>query len=91
MIDYFHIIAAFASGFTMDILSTFVLHYTVKNKAFLAATTNTLVYACILFVFVDINNDHTLAIPYLLGVFFGGIIGIKLKARIEKNERHRSS
>lgn len=79
----FHQIAAFTSGVAVDVLSTLVFHYTAKNKAFAAASVNTLVYAGILFVFVDVGRDNSLAIPYLMGIFVGGLLGIWIKKKLE--------
>lgn len=89
MEQYAHQIAAFVSGIAVDVLSTLVFHYTAKNKAFAAASVNTLVYAGILFVFVDVGRDNTLAIPYLTGIFVGGILGIWIKKRLEASDRQK--
>lgn len=82
----FHQIAAFASGVAVDVLSTLVFYYTAKNKALAAASVNTVVYAGILFVFVDVGRDNALAIPYLIGIFVGGLLGIWIKKKLESED-----
>lgn len=82
-----HLLAAFLSGFAIDILTTLVFHYTNANKGWQAASIGVVANACVLFVFVDITKDHTLAVPYLLGVFIGGIIGIRIKQRLERRSK----
>ena len=79
-----HLFAAFVSGFLVDILATLVFHYTAINKAYHAATFNVLVNGCILFVFVDVSSNHTLAYPYLIGLWIGGVVGVEVKKRLEK-------
>ena len=73
----------------MDVLATMVFHYTNKNRAVMAANINVLVYACSLYVFVDVAKDHAVAIPYLLGIWVGGILGVQLKKRLEKLHEYR--
>jgi uncharacterized membrane protein YfcA len=77
-------LAAFCSGVAVDVLATMVFHYTNQNKAVMAATTNVLVTGCVLFVFVDVSKDPWVAIPYLIGIWVGGILGVALKKRLEK-------
>jgi uncharacterized membrane protein YfcA len=75
------------SGLTVDILATMVFHYTNKNRAVMAANVNVIVVACSLFIFVDATKDSSIAIPYLIGIWIGGIIGVKMKVYLEnKNE-----
>ena len=45
---------------------------------------NMLVYACGIYGYVDVSKDHLMAIPYLLGIFTGGFIGMYLKKRLEE-------
>jgi len=78
------VLAALLSGIAVDVLATLVFHFTDKNKAMLAATTNVLVTACALWVFVDVSKEHLIAVPYLIGIWVGGIIGVKLKVYLEK-------
>lgn len=78
------VLAAFLSGVAVDVLATLVFHYTNKNKAVLAATTNVILTACVLYVFVDVTKDPMQAIPYLIGIWVGGILGIALKKHLEK-------
>lgn len=80
-----HLLAAFLSGVAVDVLATMVFHYTNKNKAVMAATTNMVVTACVLYVFVDVTKDPMQAIPYLAGIWIGGIVGVALKRRLEKS------
>ena len=68
----------------VDVLATLVFHYTNKNKAIKAATFNTVLTGCVLYVFVDVSKDYRLAIPYLLGIWIGGILGIRTKVYLEK-------
>lgn len=84
MSAYVHQIAAFVSGVLVDVLATLVFHYTAQNRAVAAATVNVLVCAGVLFVFVDVGKNHTLAIPYLVGIWIGGLLGIKLKVFLER-------
>lgn len=79
-----HTTAAFLSGVAVDVLATLVFHYTNKNRAIAAATINVLLTGCSLFIFVDVSKDYMLAIPYLAGIWIGGIIGIAIKVRFEK-------
>lgn len=74
------------SGVGVDLLATLVFYFTAQNKAFWAATTNTVLTGCILYVFVDISKDNVLAIPYLAGIWIGGILGIELKKKLEKHD-----
>ena len=77
-------IAAFASGIVVDILATLVFHYTNKNRAVMAANVNVILTACVLYVFIDISKERFMAIPYLTGIWLGGIIGITMKKRLER-------
>lgn len=76
-------IAALLSGIAIDVLGVICFHFTDRNKAFLAALTNTLLTAGILFVFVNVSKHTSIAIPYLLGIFIGGLIGVRLKEWLE--------
>lgn len=78
-----HWLPAFLSGVAVDVLATMVFHYTNKNRAVMAANVNVIVIACSLYVFVDVAKDNALAIPYLVGIWVGGIIGVKLKVYLE--------
>jgi predicted membrane channel-forming protein YqfA (hemolysin III family) len=78
-----HWLLAFLSGITVDVLATIVFHYTNKNRAVMAASVNVVVIACSLFVFVDVTKDNSLAIPYLAGIWVGGILGVKIKVLLE--------
>jgi len=82
-----HILAAFLSGIAVDVMATLTFHYTDKNRAFMAATVNTAVTACVLYVFVDVTKDNILAIPYLTGIWLGGILGVRLKVYLERNTK----
>jgi hypothetical protein len=82
-----HIIAALVSGIVVDVLATLVFHFTDKNRALAATNTNVLLQGLVLFVFVDVSKDPVIAIPYLVGIWIGGIIGIKLKLMLEKKKR----
>jgi hypothetical protein len=77
------IVAPFVSGLTIDVLGTLVFHYTNKNRAVAAASVNTLLQGLWVFVFVDVSDDHIRAIPYLLGIWIGGLIGIAFKKKLE--------
>lgn len=79
-----HWLLAFLSGVTVDVLATLVFHYTNKNQAVMAANVNVVVIACSLFVFVDVTKNNALAIPYLVGIWLGGIVGVKIKVYLEK-------
>ena len=78
-----HILAALLSGITIDVLATLVFHYTDKNKSIRAATINAAMHACELFFFIDVSKDNKIAIPYLIGIWIGGIIGVKIKVYLE--------
>jgi uncharacterized membrane protein YfcA len=82
-----HVLAALGSGIAVDVLATLVFHYTNQNRAVMAATTNVAVTGCVLYVFVDVNRDVMIAVPYLIGIWIGGIIGIWLKKRLEKPKK----
>lgn len=82
-----HWVAAFLSGLTVDVLATMVFHYTNKNRAIMAANINVMVIACSLYVFVDVTKNHTMAIPYLIGIWVGGIVGVKLKVFLERKNK----
>jgi intracellular septation protein A len=79
-----HLLAAFLSGVAVDVLATLVFHYTNKNKAVMAASVNVVLTACVLYIFVDVSKDPMQAIPYLIGIWVGGILGIALKKHLEK-------
>lgn len=79
-----HSATAFLSGVTVDVLATLVFHYTNQNRAIAAANVNALLTGLVLFVFVDVSKDNFLAVPYLFGIWVGGIVGIALKVRLEK-------
>jgi len=78
-----HLLASFLSGIAVDMLSTLLFHYVDKNRGLAAANTNVVLTACWLYVFVDVSKDYTLAIPYLLGIWVGGLLGIRMKAYLE--------
>lgn len=80
---YLEIVAALLSGIAVDVLATMVFHYTAQNRAVMAATVNVLVTACVLYIFVDVNRDATIAVPYLTGIWIGGILGVALKKHLE--------
>jgi len=74
----------FLSGVGVDLMATLVFYLTAQNRTLLAATMNTLLTGCVLYVFVDISKDTALAMPYLVGIFIGGVLGMELKKRLEK-------
>jgi hypothetical protein len=83
-------LAAFLSGVIVDLLSTLLFHYVDKNRGLAAANTNVVLTGCWLYVFIDVSKDYSLAIPYLSGIWVGGILGIIVKKRLEaKHETHR--
>lgn len=82
-------VAAFVSGMVVDVLATMVFHYTNKNRAIAAANVNVILTGLVLYVFVDVSKDNILAIPYLIGIWVGGIIGIYLKVKLEKYNAQR--
>lgn len=84
-----HFLAAFLSGVAVDVLATLVFHYTSKNKGLAASTINTALQACWLFVFVDVSKEPIMAAPYLLGIFVGGLVGIWVKVRLERELQKR--
>lgn len=77
-------VAALISGIAVDVLATMVFHYTNKNRALMAANFNVLLTACFLYIFVDVSKDPYVAIPYLMGIWIGGIVGILVKKQLEK-------
>jgi len=77
-------IATFLSGVAVDAAATLVFHYTNKNQAVMAATINTALTACVLYVFLDVTKEPIQAVPYLVGIWVGGILGIALKKRLER-------
>jgi uncharacterized membrane protein YfcA len=79
-----HLLASFLSGIAVDMLSTLLFHYVDKNRGLAAANTNVILTGCWLYVFVDVSKDFTLAIPYLIGIWVGGILGTKVKKRLEE-------
>lgn len=79
-----HWLLALLSGITVDILATLVFHYTNKNQGVMAANVNVIVVACSLFVFVDVTKNNSLAVPYLAGIWIGGVFGVKIKMYLEK-------
>ena len=79
-----HYMAALLSGIFIDVLGVLCFHLTARNKAYSAAFVNTVLTGCILFVFIDVTRNVGLAVPYLLGIFIGGVIGVKLKAYLER-------
>lgn len=79
-----HLVGAMVSGVVVDVLATLVFHFTDRNRALAATNTNVLLTGLVLFVFVDVSKEHYLAIPYLFGIWIGGIVGIKLKVLLEK-------
>jgi len=78
-------LSPFLSGVGVDLAATLVFYFTAQNKTLLSATMNTLLTACVLYVFVDISKDPALAVPYLVGIWLGGILGMELKKRLEKS------
>lgn len=82
----FHSIVAFISGVTIDVLATLVFHFTNKNKSLLASTFNAALSACFIYTFVDINKDNRIAVPYLIGIWVGGVVGMAMKKRLENVE-----
>ena len=79
----FHSMAAFASGVTIDVLATLVFHYTSQNRPLHASTLNTILSACFIYAFVDITKDNWIAVPYLAGIWVGGMVGMALKKKLE--------
>ena len=68
-------------------MATLVFYFTAQNRTVLAATMNTLLTGCVLYVFVDISKDtgHRASFRRAVGIFVGGILGMELKKRLEKN------
>jgi hypothetical protein len=74
------------SGVAIDVLATLVFHYTSQNRPFYASTLNTVLSACFIYVFVDITKDNWIAVPYLMGIWVGGMIGMTIKKKLESHE-----
>ena len=77
-------IFAFVSGCVVDAMHTACFYATQNNKAFLAGTTAALAQLLAIFVFVEVTRDISIAVPYVLGVWISGTIGVRIKARLEK-------
>jgi hypothetical protein len=77
-------LGAFTFGFTVDALATLVFHFTQRSKPYAAASVNVLCQGLALFVWVDVSKNYWIAMPYLAGLWLGGVVGVKLKARLEK-------
>lgn len=74
----------FAYGFAVDILSTLTFSFTQRNRVLAAAVSNTACYGLALAGIVDVTKDVTLALPYLAGIFVGGVVGVLIKKRMER-------
>ena len=77
-------ILVFAYGFAVDVLSTLTFSFTQRNRVLAAAVSNTACYGLALAGIVDITKDVHMAVPYLVGIFVGGVVGVKLKQWMER-------
>lgn len=77
-------LGAFTFGFTVDALATLVFHFTQRSKPYSAASVNVVCQGLALFVWVDVSKNYWIAMPYLAGLWLGGVVGVKLKAHLEK-------
>lgn len=77
-------LGALVFGMAIDGLATLTFHYTQQSRAFAGATVNIVCQGLALFVFVDVSKNPIVAIPYLAGLWIGGVLGIKLKSHLEK-------
>lgn len=77
-------ILLFAYGFFVDLLSTLAFSFTQRNRIFWASASTTAGYGLALAGIVDVTKDANMAVPYLLGIFVGGIVGVFIKQRMEK-------
>lgn len=80
----YHWIIAFLSGLLVNILAVLGFYFTQNSQALKAATINVMASTCVLFIIVGVIGNKALAIPYLTGLWFGTLIGIKIKAQLEK-------
>ena len=71
-------------GVTIDVLSVLYSHYVIASRPFPVAIIGTAITACVLFGILNIVNTTLLMVPYLVGVFLGGFLGIKLKQKLER-------
>jgi uncharacterized membrane protein YfcA len=78
------IVLVFIIGVTIDILSVMYSYYVIASRPLPVAFIGTAITTCVLFGILNIVNSTLLMIPYLLGVFLGGFLGIKLKQKLER-------
>jgi hypothetical protein len=80
MSPHFYIgLAAFLFGVISDTVSVMYFYATSKNRHFLAATLSTGIATGWLYIFVEITREISIGIPYLVGVWIGTVIGVKIK------------
>ncbi len=76
------ILQVFVLGFLIDILYIAWMYSTQQNNYLLAVLSTVSISACSLFGFINVYDDRVLAVPYLIGLVLGTIVGIFLKKRI---------
>lgn len=76
------ILGLFFFGMLIDVLAVFWQYYVAKSRPFIAATVGTTLTACGIFGYVNITAHHWMAVPYLMGIWCGAVLGILIKRRI---------
>ena len=79
----------FAFGALVDIVYVFWFHNVSINRPYQAAAASMLVTSFSLFGYVSVFEQHWLAVPYLLGVGTGVVVGIALKQRFSPKHNRR--
>ena len=76
----------FVYGVILDVIIVMWMGYVEREKALMAAITGTMVTAIQLAGFVEASSGLRTALVFLCGVFFGQILGIRLKKRLDKKK-----
>lgn len=79
----FQILQAFMLGVLIDILYIAWIWSANSNRYAIGVISSVAISACSLFGFINVYDDRWLAIPYLLGLAVGTIIGIFIKKRVD--------
>lgn len=79
----YQIFEVFFVGLLIDLLFILWMYASRTYKYTLGAITSVGIAACSLFGFINIYDSKLLAIPYLLGLAVGTIIGMVIQKRIE--------
>lgn len=83
------VIQAFVLGFAIDLFYCLWFYATAANRYILGVFASVSLSACTLFGFINVYDTRILAIPYLLGLALGTIVGIFLQKKFKREASER--